>query len=443
MSKDALDRWQRRVVGLILGATVVLLPLVFVSTGFDPFRFPKVLVVRTAAVLLLTIHAARFLWSGGAWRVLLHDRLFQIAAFIVGWCALSAIVSPQPSVSWWAVGDVVAGLTLFFAARAHMRRTGSKVVLWLVLSSGIIVSAVVLLQTLDLWHPLLAVQEVDRLSQADQIWLKQAGLLGNRNDVGLYLVVPLAVGIALLSRSPLPAAIGSLVVMGGVMLSKTLTAIGVALMVSALYAVLWVRSLERGRLAAGAAVMIVGLTVVLLAGMQPGVKERLPRYLPVLKTGEIGGASGGRHLSFSVAAQLTKQNPLVGVGPGRFSMEFTATTVVLRSKNPEIIDDPGLMGAASTYFDMVHNDYLETAAEAGIPALLGMLAMAGFYLRRMASGWRDLHSDVASVANAGTLATLGIGVAALAQFPLQIAAVYGTLAIIAGGSLGYVERSEV
>jgi hypothetical protein len=44
MSDQALDVWQDRIVGFPLSDTIVLLPLVFVSTGFDPFRFPKVLV---------------------------------------------------------------------------------------------------------------------------------------------------------------------------------------------------------------------------------------------------------------------------------------------------------------------------------------------------------------------------------------------------------------
>jgi O-antigen ligase len=429
-----LDLWQNRIVGVVLGLTLVLLPLVFVSTGFDPFRFPKILVVRAAAVLLLTIVAARFVWSGGAWRALLHDRLFQIAAFIVGWCVLSAIVSPQPSVSWWAVGDVVAGLTLFFVARSYAAGVSSTRLFWLVLIPALVVSVVVVLQRFDLWHPLYSPEEIERLASGEKYWLARTALLGNRGDVGVYLLVPLALAVGFLPRYRMGAAVAGLAVMTGIVVSTTMTAILIAF---GLAVVPLVRSSgfgPRGRWNVAAALLVIVSFASVLIAVQPDLKQRFIQHSKELRELDMISLLREREISFMVAAAMVNENPLFGVGPGRFPAGFSETVAALRLEVPELI-------TRGTYFDMVHNDYLETAAEAGLPALAGALAFAFFYLRAI-SRRRAGNDGAGSAARAGMLATVAMAVAALVQFPLQIAAVYGTLAIVAGWGLGHAERSE-
>jgi O-antigen ligase len=434
MTERTLE-WHDRVVGLILGVTILLLPLLFVATGFDPFRFPKVLVVRTAAILLLILHVAWFLWHGRTgWLELIHDRLFQIAAFIVGWCALAAILSPQPTVSWWALGDLVAGLTLFFVARDYSRRVPKVALLGLVLIPALVVSVVVLLQSFDLWHPLLSPEEIERLASADQRWLAQTALLGNRDDVGVYLLVPLAVAIGFLPKYRMWAAAAGLVVMTGIVVSTTVTAILIALGLAGVQLLRWSGLRQRGGWKVVAALMLIVFCGVVLIAVQPDLRQRFLRHSGELRELEIIELLRGRQISFAAAGAMIRGNPVFGVGPGRFPAEFTGTAAALRLEVPELM-------TRGLYFDMVHNDYLETAAEAGLPALAGALAFMFVYLRAMLRR-RPGDDGVDAAARAALLATIAMAIAALVQFPLQIAAVYGTLAIVAGLGLGHAERSE-
>ncbi|MBW3670647.1 MAG: O-antigen ligase family protein [Acidobacteria bacterium] len=435
MSESTLDLWHDRMVGFILGATIVILPLILHPAGYDAFRFPKVLVVRTAAVLLLMVYSARFVWlgTGAGRRVLLRDRLVQISAFLIGWCALAAAFSPEPSVSLRAMGDVAAGLILFFGAVSHGRRTGSIRILWLVLIPGVVIVGVVLLQRLDLWHPLVTVAELEQLPRGDRELLAKAALLGNRNDVGLYLLLPLAVAIASSGQRRWTAAAAVLAIMIGIVVTTTLTIIAVGVGLLATQAVRELKELRRRNLIVAGILFVVTLGTLLFAGVQPELKARFAQHTEDLQSLDVIQLARGREASFTVAAVMVKENPLLGVGPGRFPSEFTTVALAARVEVPDLVADP-------TYFDMVHNDYLEIAAEAGVPALLAAMALVVSYLRRM----RGSHGSIAEefAASAGRLALIAIGAAALVQFPLQLAAVYGTLAIIAGVSLGYVETGQ-
>jgi putative inorganic carbon (hco3(-)) transporter len=105
---------------------------------------------------------------------------------------------------------------------------------------------------------------------------------------------------------------------------------------------------------------LVTLASVLLVALffwSPLIEER------VEQKGQIADRNATTRLAFwDAAARMAYDHPLVGVGPARFGEET----------------DEYLLGSRSGLTDpVVHNSYLEIAAENGIPALLAFLAFLG------------------------------------------------------------------
>ena len=70
-----------------------------------------------------------------------------------------------------------------------------------------------------------------------------------------------------------------------------------------------------------------------------------------------------RLLPFLTAADMTRDHPLLGVGPGCFKYHYMAYRVAQRDRHP---------GAWTEGYPMnwgeAHNDHLQVAAETGLPA---------------------------------------------------------------------------
>ena len=123
-----------------------------------------------------------------------------------------------------------------------------------------------------------------------------------------------------------------------------------------------------------------------------------------------------RLLPFLAAIDMTRDHPLLGVGPGCFKYHFMPYRVALAGKYP---------GDWTRGFPMnwgeVHNDHLQVAAETGVPGYLLFLAAIAL----CAGGRRKTATTTAEATFARALrwplATV-IFVICLAQFPLELAA---------------------
>lgn len=411
--------------GFVLAVTVVILPIFIQPGAFDPWRFPKVLVVRASAILLLTIYGVFALWAPPDWRELFKDKIFLGAMFIIGWVGLSAALSPQPEVSWWAWFDVLAGFTLFLAAISWSSRTGSRLLLWLILITAAINIAVLFLQLADIWHPLLSREEQAALTPSEMDRVRRSALMGNRNDLGLFLLFPLAVlmGAALGSRRlRVSACIGGLIVLLAVILSTTITAIAAAMLMIPAAVVFIFRG--HGRKVLVYLLVVLAVVAGSVSQWDP-VERRLSLYVNAAAEGDFHTALGRRLVPFRVAIRIVTESPLVGIGPGRFGWTYVDRVIALRLEDESL----SRRETGKWLWQYAHNDYLESAAEAGVPvifawAFLLIVAARSFTRRR----------SVSSIT--GIMGIVAISVGSLLLYPLQLGGVYGVGALMIGSCLG-------
>jgi O-antigen ligase len=121
-----------------------------------------------------------------------------------------------------------------------------------------------------------------------------------------------------------------------------------------------------------------------------------------------------RLLPFLAAAEMFRDHPLLGVGPGCFRYHFMAYRVALSEKYPAEWTRGWPMN-----WGAVHNDHLQVAAEAGGVGYALFLTSLGLLVRRSpaepasrAEFARALRWPLAAA----------IFVVCLAQFPLELAA---------------------
>lgn len=432
-------RWRDHATGLALGATIILLPLIVQPLSFDAFRYPKALFVRVAALVLLTIYAVAAIWAppSGEWLRTewsrKKNRFFWTIAFILSWTALSAALSSQPAISWWGVADTFFGFTLFLAAYHFTSRTGDARLVYLVFIPGLINVGVLVFQLADIWHPFISRQELAALRSSEAALVIRAGLMGNRDDLGMFFLIPLIVSLALFwnvrLRVRLAAVALAIVFLCGIILTTTLTAI-----LATTFLIIWFAYFRTDfgkgspRFRISILLLLVG-SVLLVYSWEP-VGGRIRSYGAYLQDADWERVTGGRLRSFSAAAIMIKEHPFVGVGPSRYPVEYVPVARRLRVEMSDLLTrDDGRV------WDMVHNDYLEIAAESGVPTLLASIVFFTQLMLRSLNSTRQSGTALKpGFLCAGLVLTMSVS--ALTLFPLQIAGVYGSAALLGGCALG-------
>jgi O-antigen ligase len=185
----------------------------------------------------------------------------------------------------------------------------------------------------------------------------------------------------------------------------------------AMAAVVWI---GRRRAPVPAALIVVllagGVATAAWVGVGPVVErfEQLPQNEP------LANATQGRMALWRNSTELIRAHPWTGVGLGCFEYAFT-----------------GVQRIGLTYVaDHAHNDYLELAAELGLPCAALLFAMIFWLVFRILQAALDAAS---SLARSLALGSLGAAVALLAHsvadFNLYIAANALVFAVILG--MGY------
>ncbi|MEA2239247.1 MAG: hypothetical protein QOC81_3971 [Thermoanaerobaculia bacterium] len=397
-----------RAILAVLAAGVVVIPMIL-SGGMDPFRLAKELAFRTEAIALLMLAvfwatSRRRTWTF-AWRP-----EFIVAAAIVGWSVITTATSTNRALSIDSLITILAAVVIFVAT-CLAAQTMSLIAVDVLMFAGCANAILVLLQELKIWTPFPP--SPDMPSHYGSV-----GLLGNTNDVGNYFVT-LAIAAIVVAvtaggmRRWVYAAIGALLV-AGIAASGARTAMG------ALVAALIVFAIGHSRRAA----MAVGVIVIMLGLVVLSPSTAMGRGIRVLADALV--QRDYQHLfserlpAFLTAADMTRDHPLLGVGPGCFKYHFMAYRVRLRDRYP----GPWIRGY-SMNFGEAHNDHLQTAAETGLPGYALFLAAIGVGSGIVEGTRRKAAATTPEAEFARALRwplATAVLVVCIAQFPLELAA---------------------
>src|SRR5918992_631434 len=381
-------------VVLIVGAfAAVLAALPFKAFDLDRFYVPKEL------ALFITAAVAA---------VCLLDRARQLAVgwvdvLLAAWLALS-VASAAASSNWWlatrAVGVSLAGATTFWVARALGRTRLAYPIAAGLAGACVAASATALLQAYGLF-------------ESDYVSLSRVpgGTLGNRNFVAHLAAIglPAVVLIVLESKRPLGVILGALgagVASWMLVLSRTRAAwLGLAVSGGVLLLGAWrfrhlVMSGKGGRriifisVCAGLGAL-VALTVPNRLRWRTDNNPYLETALDVVNFRE--GSGRGRIIQFRNSVELAIDNPVLGVGPGNWSVEY-----------PSVAErgDPSLNSEGMTSNPWPSSDWAAFLSERGLPAFLllcGVFLALGADALRKLLGARTATEAREALALAGTL----------------------------------------
>jgi len=330
---------------------------------------------------------------------------------------LSAAASARPAVS---IGHLRTAALLLLAlpvgaSRAVRRHRRGITGVYLV-SAG--ASAVlVLLALLGVWTPVAVIGSFRRVGLG--------ALIGNAGHLGISLAIAVAPAAALaLEGKGRARAAGSALLallLAGVVATQTLTAVVVAL-AAALSAVL-LRSRKLAAPTLGAvAVCLAAATLAL-----PPLRFRAKQTIRAVQERDWNRVLTARAAPWLAATEMIRRHPAFGVGPGRFHAEFIPARLdAERRYHRRLV----LRGFVSNSFSRAHNDYLDSAASAGLPAAALLVAAYFLLVARLVRKAARRETSCGPPA-----ALIAGGVGALAWFPFQVPASLLWLLVSAG--IGY------
>lgn len=426
MNGDAKDSLLLRILWAMVALAMVAVPLVFSPHGREGFRIPKLAIFQGVGLLIAGVLVAGAIlgWlEPSPFRRL--RGAFVLAGAILFWTAFTALFSRVPRISWESFVTVLCAVAFFVATTISSQRRSLRIVI--IPTVAAVVNAIVLmLQWRGMWAP-VQTTESGRLALV--------GLLGNPNDVAMFLVGPViaAAGLIVVGRGPLRwwGVAATAAMMLALVLTESTTGVAAAsvgLMVMGLVALLKHRSRRHA--------LAIALGAVVVAGAFVGT-PRLLRLFEMFGTGGLDTLLTGRLSAFASAFEMVRHQPLVGVGPGMFQWHYFDFAPIA-----EKIHGPFLYASArAVYFSEAHNDHLQLAAEAGIPGLAlfwASLSCASVWTLR-ARGTNERQQFARMV---GTPLASALFVLALAQFPLQLPASLLVLVVIFGMCIGWSSGDE-
>ncbi|MCM8762087.1 MAG: O-antigen ligase family protein, partial [Candidatus Omnitrophica bacterium] len=155
----------------------------------------------------------------------------------------------------------------------------------------------------------------------------------------------------------------------------------------------------------------------ILAGVKIPVRSKVVFILIILLFSRIGfsevkrferGTITSRILIWKVSLKMIRENPFMGVGSGNFIINYPYYG----------IGEEALRGV-SLVVDRVHNDYLEVAAETGIPGLILFLYLLYCFFQVCFILYKGLDREKRLLVAGIICSVVGICVNALASFPFK------------------------
>jgi O-antigen ligase len=391
MTRESLPRrLMKENVVLLLVAMLVVIPLLTPFTYGVSGRALRNVLFQSIGVLLVVVLVARVELRGGSSRLLYLARSgvnLPLGLFLI-WVALGALrvaAERPPADATFAAGELLrlgAGALVYFAAALYLE-TRAQLGLLLDCLLGIVILVV----------------GYGCLSQGSEAAGGLASIFPSRHHLSAILVVlfPLLLSLALAGdKTGRRIAAIAAAVLGAVGLLLSLERS--AWIAAAAGLLVWLflaertapRARSRGSWRLGAAFaaggLLVGLAFFAVTGVDAVVAGRAR---------QISAATAGRDPSFNErlskwrgAAAMVARQPLWGWGPGQFVLHQRAYTRL--GIPPELIRPYG-----ASFEEMAYNEYLQTAAELGLPGLaLYLFLLAAFFskasraLRRLPEGLR-------------------------------------------------------
>ncbi|MEA2337122.1 MAG: hypothetical protein QOE82_1129 [Thermoanaerobaculia bacterium] len=414
---DRANRW----LLWIIAAAAVLIPLTMSASGEDTFRYPKELALRLEVILLVVTLV--WFWAFERLRLPLDVRQKwpALTAMICCWTILTTLFSTNRLVSLPPTIRVLE-YALVFVVTVLVLRGRPLWIAGVIVPSAIVNAAVYILQEFEIWEPF-------DTSHALEKHLERTALIGNPNDVGSYFVVPalIAATLALVHRRGRVWWAGAAIVLiAATFITHTIAAIGALIVALVVLAGLWLRSWPK---ALGAFLVLV-LVAGAVSATYPPLRQRLALMREAVAHRDYEALSAARMLPFFAAAEMTRDQPLLGVGPGCFSYNFFEYKLRVQQRHRWLFG-PGITGYN---FGEVHNDHLQVASETGLPGyalfMAALVLIAAGSLPRRAAIERDNDdNDDNDDSPRGELVrllslplALSLFVLALAQFPLELVA---------------------
>lgn len=355
-----------RIGELLVWALVLVTPFL-VMAGKESFRLPKLMAAEwlgLASVLCLAWNlrgsdaAPRDVWR--VWRVPAVRAVVPILVIATAGIWTTA----HPLQVRDALFDLWIGAACLVGWSAGLERGRQERLLRGLLWPAALLALIGILQYHRVWEPLALVGTQ---------WDPRLGITsfaGNPGDFSAFLVLPFLIGLwnlpALRPASGHPGrwttGLALALCLYALVLTQTLASL--AALAAGVVVLLWLRLPRRvalAGLAGGAA-----LALVLVLAVAP-LRERVLGKLRGLAAGDLNEVLTGRLDGWRAAIWMTEQHPLTGVGHGAYLPEYAPAKLALLDRGVEF-----LPGQTTPMFSNAHNEFLEAAAEWGIPGLLAL-----------------------------------------------------------------------
>ena len=226
----------------------------------------------------------------------------------------------------------------------------------------------------------------------------QFGIMANSNDIAAHLiyVLPFVLYFFMTAQGrPLRRMLTLAVLLAGVYVIFATASRGALIAIAVMLLFCFRRASMSGRL-----VMIIGaagIALALAATLQSGALKRLSTLFRDDASEEmqeaVGSAEARKGLLLS-SLRMTAQHPVFGVGPGQFS-----------EVHGRQLRGVGIRGV----WQVTHNAYTQFSSEAGIPALLLVLAALFSTYRMLNRTWREAGgTNAAAIRKAAFCLTLSL-----------------------------------
>lgn len=319
---------------------------------------------------------------------------------------LSAALSPHRAIAFDTLRMIAAFVAVVVLAVAHDR-------VWPAVAKAFVVGS-----TINAGISLLQIAGMDLFRYTTVGGrANTSAMIGNDGVLSLTMAFAAIIVAGWLASKELTrarrvaAAVVLIVLVTTMAANRSLTAI--ATLIAGGGAVLLLSRVRRNAAAAAAPLAMIVLVGLLTstASLWPGLNRAL--------TYRVG--------AWAAAAEMARERPLLGFGPGTYAHEFATHRIRADLRAGEWLANPFLAGS----YAEAHSEYLQGIAEIGIPATLLLCAAV------VACG--ALAGSGSAAGSAATAALLIAGaIAALTWFPLQ----HPAMAVLLLSALGQAWRAE-
>ena len=386
----------------LLWLLVLVPPFLFAPVAKESFRAPKLLASEWLALASLAALAWGLRKAGRVpWREIGRLPALRIVLPFLGIATAGLALTAHPFHAREALADLWIGAAALVGWSAGLPGSRLERLLNGLLWPATALAAVGILQFHDLWQPL------QFLGLAPASRLAVTSLAGNPGDLGAFLVLPALIAQESLRRRRSWGAAAALAVcVYALLLTQTLAAVAALLAGTAL---LWGSRLPRRRAAlllAGA----VAATALVIAAVPP-LRHRVVEKARAAAGADWNAVLTGRLDGWRAAAWMLARHPLAGVGHGAYRAEFVPAKLALLDRGVPFFSEQ-----TTVVFANAHDEYLEVAADGGVPALIAL----AWGLWVLLGALRRLPAEERPLALAGTVA---LAVLALVYFPFRVALV--------------------